>query len=115
MEKADTRGHGDPVFSGKKLRASLVSLVNVFMSSVSSFLGLLPVWRQWSTVGEAMDLESQLLDERPGPDLDCLCYLGQDNLPLCASVCPWIEGDVWIDGLIAILCFTVYEHIHIGP
>lgn len=51
MGKAENRGLGDPVSLGKRLRVSLISLVDVFMSSLSSFLGLLPVWRQWSYRG----------------------------------------------------------------
>lgn len=46
---------------GKRTRDSLISLVDVLMSSVSSFLGLLQVWRQQSTVERASELESQFL------------------------------------------------------
>lgn len=52
-EKADNHGLGGPGTLGKMLRTSLTSL--------SSFLGLYQVWRQWSTVDRAMDLEAQLL------------------------------------------------------
>lgn len=64
-EKADSYGLGGPVALGKRLRASLISLVGIFMSRGSSFPGSLPSLEAVEYSGESNGLGA------PIPGLEC--------------------------------------------